>query len=435
MRELLQTQYEAQGYLPDDAEMLAEEQLANGGLRVYTTLDSGMQAIAENAARTHVAQLRDVHDLTNAAVIVIDPPTGEILAMVGSVDFNDPSIDGQVNVALAERQPGSTMKPFNYAAAMEQGWVPATVIWDTRVSIGIPGQPMYEPVNYDRLEHGPVHVRDALANSYNIPAVQTLRKVGVQYLLDLMHRFGVKSLSRDASNYGLSLTLGGGEVTLLELTNAYATFARGGVYVPTTAILCITDDQDNILYEYADGCQGGQATGATRYASPSRRQVLDQRIAFVISDILADNGARTPAMGANSPLNTGDLLTSVKTGTTDDFRDNWTVGYTADLAVGVWSGNSDNRAMRNNPSGLVGAAPIWQDTMVGIYQAHPLPPPQLIPPAGVYQERICNVRRLKDPATECQSFRQEWFFEGSVLVPDGNQMVPAPLPRPEEPVS
>ncbi|PJF42112.1 MAG: hypothetical protein CUN55_10475 [Phototrophicales bacterium] len=427
--------YEAQGYLPEDAEKLAQ-QLFDSGLRVYTTLDLGMQRIAENAARTNVAQLRDRHDLTNASVVVIEPRTGKILAMVGSIDFNDESIDGQVNVSLAQRQPGSTMKIFTYSAAIERGWVPAQIIWDTNISIGIPGQPTYEPQNYDRREHGPVHLRDALANSYNIPAVQTLRFVGVQYLLDFMHRLGVKSLNRGAENYGLSLTLGGGEVTLLELTTAYGVYANMGQYVAPQAILCIVDDDDNsILYEYAGGCPEGIRTENTISVNPAPRTVLDPRVAFLMSDILSDNAARTPAMGANSPLNTGSLLTSVKTGTTNDFRDNWTVGYTSDIVVGVWSGNSDNRPMINI-SGLQGAAPIWRDTIQGIYNNYQLPPPQLVPPSGMYQTRICNVRQLRDPATDCPAFRQEWFFETQVMIPDSNgNLLPANLPINEAPPS
>lgn len=429
-------QYEQMGYLPEDAEKLAEELVSRGGMRVYTTLDITMQGIAEEAASRNVAAVRTQHDLTNSAVVALLPNTGEILAMVGSIDFTDENIDGQVNVALAKRQPGSTMKPFTYSAAMEQGWVPSTVIWDTNVSIGIPGQQNYEPVNYDRVQHGPVHIRDALANSYNIPAVQTLRKVGVSYLLDFMHRFGVKSLDQGADNYGLSLTLGGGDVTLLELTNAYAVFARGGTYVKTTGILCVLDSKGNILYEYESGCFEGTATGSTRYASASPSVVLDPRIAFVISDILADNAARTPAMGANSPLNTGNLVTSVKTGTTNDYRDNWTVGYTSELVIGVWSGNSDNHPMRNI-SGLQGAAPIWRDTMTGFYTVMPwLPTPQLVAPSGVYSQRICNVRTLRDPATDCTGFRQEWFFDGAAFIPNEHgQLVPSSYVEQEVPLS
>jgi penicillin-binding protein 1C len=397
------------------------ELLANGGLRIYTSIDMDIQRVAEEAARRHVNDLRDRHHLTNAAVIGIHPPSGEILVMVGSVDYNNDAIDGRVNVTLAQRQPGSTMKAFTYAAAMERGWTAGTILWDTPVDIGIPGQPTYNPVNYDRRVHGPVRVRSALANSYNIPAVKTLRFVGVQYLIDFMHRFGVQSLNRGPENYGLSLTLGGGEITLLELTNGYASFARSGNYVPPHAVLCIIDKRGNILYQYENRCEkfgGGTVTERTFNEYVPNTPILDPRIAFLISDILSDNGARTPAMGANSPLNTSPLLTSVKTGTTDDFRDNWTVGYTHDLAIGVWSGNSDNSAMINI-SGLQGAAPIWRDTITGIYRVYTFPESTLPVPPGVSRQRICNINTLGDPATTCGSFIQEWYLDGPPLGPDG----------------
>lgn len=397
------------------------ELLANGGLRVYTSLDLDFQTVAEDSAERHIADLRNSNNVSNSAVVVIHPPSGEILAMVGSINYDDPSIDGQVNVALAQRQPGSTMKAFTYSAALEQGWTAGTIIWDTPVDIGIPGQPTYTPLNYDRRFHGPVRARTALANSYNIPAVKTLRKVGVQYLLDFMKRFGVESLNRDASNYGLSLTLGGGEVTLVELTNGYATFARDGNYVSPHSVLCIVDKNDNIIYQYENRCSNFGTFGNTDRTFNDgvvSTPVLDPRIAFIISDILSDNAARTPAMGANSPLNTGNLLTSVKTGTTDNFRDNWTVGYTNDLVVGVWSGNSDNSEMRNI-SGLQGAAPIWRDTMLGIYDIFDFPPSTLPVPPGVTQQRICNINTLSDPATSCGSFVNEWYLDGGPLLPDG----------------
>lgn len=190
-------------------------------------------------------------------VVVLKPLTGEIVAMVGSVDYNNDAIDGRVNVTTSVRQPGSTMKAFTYAAAMETGQTPGDVIWDTPTTIGIPGQPGYTPRNYDGQFHGPMNMRTALANSYNIPAVQTLRRYGVDYLLGLMQRFGVTSLGSDGSQYGLSLTLGGGEMSLLELTSAYTVFANQGSYVPSTAILCVLTSDDTILYQYENGCLRG----------------------------------------------------------------------------------------------------------------------------------------------------------------------------------
>ena len=224
--------------------------------------------------------------------------------MVGSADYNNDAIDGRVNVTIAPRQPGSTMKPFTYSAAMELGMSPAEVIWDTPLKVEGPGVPQNWPRNYDNRFHGPLRMRQALANSYNIPAVATLRRIGVENLLAITKRFGINSLGDDASRYGLSLTLGGGEVTLLELTRAYTVFANQGTFVPTTSILCILNSDDEILYQYENGCPRGTETARTIVQRGFGRQVLDPRVAFIISDILSDNGARSPAMGSNSPLNT-----------------------------------------------------------------------------------------------------------------------------------
>lgn len=393
------------------------EFITDGGLRVYTTVDLDFQQLAQRAAETTVRQLRDAHNLTNASVVVIHPPSGEILAMVGSIDYNNAAIDGEVNVSIAQRQPGSTVKPFTYAAAMEQGWTAGTILWDVETDFAVQGQADYTPLNYDRRFHGPVRLRDALANSYNIPAVLANEFVGVDYLISFLQRMGTQSLSNEPGRYGLSLTLGGGEITLLEMTTNYATLAREGNYVPSQSILCIIDKNDNIIYQYENRCPDGNVTNQTRNAFVSPTPVLDPRIAFVVSDILSDNAARTPAMGGNSPLNTGSLLTSVKTGTTDNFRDNWTVGYTRDLAVGVWSGNSDNSEMIN-VSGLVGAAPIWNTIMTGVYSRFEMPPSVLNPPAGMDQRRICNINGMRDPVTSCP-LRSEWFLNSAPLVPDG----------------
>lgn len=424
-----------------------KKMIARGGLRVYTSVDMDMQRMAENVARQQVDSMRVNHNMNNAAMIVLRPDTGEILAMVGSVNYEDEAIDGNVNVTIAARQPGSAMKPFTYAAALENGWSAATVIWDTETRIGISGQPEYVPNNYDNRFHGPVRVREALANSYNIPAVQTLRQVGVDYLLWMMHRVGVQSLSADASQYGLSLTLGGGEVTPLELTTAYAVLANGGVYVPSTSILCVTDSEGAILYEYERRCPTDQTrlTDSSRSVLSEGRQVMDPRIAFVISHILADNNARTPAMGSSSPLYTPGVPTSVKTGTTNDYRDNWTVGFTRNIAVGVWAGNTDNTPM-TNVSGLDGAAPIWNSVMTGIYQNPALlnglggrPPDDahLQPPGGVSQRQFCNLSRtaLQDPATSCTPSYTEWMLDSPAAVPDSQGRLVAPQPTQPPPQS
>lgn len=413
------------------------EEVAGGGYRVYTTLDLRVNEMAERAAQQQIAGLA-ANNVTNAAVLVLQPVTGEIIAMVGSVDYNNEAIDGRVNVTTAPRQPGSTMKPFTYALAMEMGMTPGHIIWDTETEIGT-----YRPVNYDRTFHGPVRMRTALANSYNIPAVQTLRRVGVDNLLNFMSRLGVQSLGTDASRYGLSLTLGGGEITLLELTRAYSVFANGGAYVPTTAILCILDNNDNILYEYEGGCQRGQPTDRTVVREGYGTQVIDPRIAFIIADILGDNNARSAAMGFNSPLNTGNLFTSVKTGTTDDFRDNWTVGFTRNVAVGVWVGNSDGQPMVNS-TGLTGAAPIWNSVITGIYNNQDLLatfaiegsllPDRLDVPQGMSQRQMCDLSTLREPALDCPGRIMEWFLDGPAGVPDGQGGLIYPPVTPPPPV-
>jgi penicillin-binding protein 1C len=418
--------------------------IARGGLHIYTSVDMDYQRLAEGAVTRQVAQMRDTHHMTNAAVVIVRPDTGEILAMVGSVNFNDESIDGEVNVTIAARQPGSAMKPFTYVSAMEKGWTAANIIWDTETQIGLPGQAPYIPVNYDRAFHGPVRVREALANSYNVPAVQTLRQVGVDYLLWMMNRVGVQSLGGDASRYGLSLTLGGGEVTPLELTTAFSVLANGSVYVPNTSIVCITNSAGDIIYEYEGRCPStARLTGKSVSVLAEGRAVIDPRIAFIISDILADNQARTPAMGSNSPLYTPGIPTSVKTGTTNDFRDNWTVGFTRNIAIGVWAGNTDNTPMID-VSGLQGAAPIWNEIMTGIYGnptlldklGQRLPDDaHLQAPGGVHQRQICNISRtaLHDPAMTCSPGIFEWFLDSPAAIPDqnGNLVASAPSPAPQ----
>ncbi|MBW4439538.1 MAG: transglycosylase domain-containing protein [Pleurocapsa minor GSE-CHR-MK-17-07R] len=409
--------------------------VARGGFRVYTTVDQNINNMARQMAADQVAALAR-NNVTNAAVLVMQPTTGEILAMVGSVDYNNDAIDGRVNVTISLRQPGSTMKPFTYSSAIENGMTPADIIWDTQTVIGD-----YTPVNYDGTFHGPVRMRDALANSYNIPAVQTLRRIGVDSLLELMRRFGVDSLSSDASQYGLSLTLGGGDITLLELTNAYSVFANGGSLVGSTAIRCVLDGDGNIIYQYREGCPNGSPTDTTVYNDGFGTQVLDPRIAFLMSDIMADEQARQPAMGFRSPLFTGDIGSSVKTGTTNDFKDNWTVGFTRNVAVGVWVGNSDGTPM-NGVSGLAGAAPIWNDVITGIY-SNPdmlarfavngqLQPDRLEQPGGMSMRNICSISGLRDPAVGCAGQTSEWMLDSPAGLFDGNGIFYPPAPAPTQ---
>jgi membrane peptidoglycan carboxypeptidase len=319
------------------------ELLYRGGLRVDTTLDLRMQEIAEEEARAQVAALAQ-RNVNNASLVAIDPTTGEIRAMLGSVDFDDKSIDGQVNVATQPNQPGSSIKPLTYYAAFERGWTPATMLMDVKTEYpdGMGG--FWEPKNYDEKEHGPVSVRQALACSYNIPAVKALQFIGIQSLIETAQRLGVTSLNRP--DYGLSLTLGGGDVTLLEMTGAFSAFASGGVWREPAAILRITDSSGREIYKYDPG---------------EGRPALDPQRAYLINHILSDNAARTPAFGHNNALEISKPA-AVKTGTTNDYRDAWTIGYTTSLVTGVWVGNTDNSEM-DRIAGSTGAGPIWHNFM------------------------------------------------------------------------
>ncbi len=274
--------------------------IAAGGYHVYTTLDMGVNDMAQQAMAQQVARLSG-NNVTNGAVIIIQPTTGQILGMVGSVDYYNDAIDGRVNVTTSLRQPGSTMKIFTYSAALEAGVIsPGSVIWDTPTLM----RPEYPegtpPRNYDGTYHGPMSLRPALANSYNIPALQTMRLVGVDYWLNFANRLGMTSFGTDASRYGISLTLGGGELSLLELSRGYAVYANQGVFVDTTSILCIVDNNENIVYQYENSCPRGNLTENTINRTGLGTQVVDPRIAYLMSDVLSDNVARSAAMGSSS---------------------------------------------------------------------------------------------------------------------------------------
>jgi penicillin-binding protein 1C len=392
VRSLLESQYDAQS-------------IYQAGLTIYTTLDPVLQARAETIVKAQMANLVN-NNARNGALVAIRPATGEILAMVGSADYNDDAISGKINMAISPtRQPGSTIKPFTYLAAFEKGWTPATLIWDVPTDFPPSGQssdtrPPYRPVNYDGRFHGPVLLRSALANSYNIPAVVALQYVGIyddpatpqaDGLVGMAQRLGITSLTRP--DYGLALTLGGGEVSLLEMTAAYAVIANNGLRIPPVAITKITDYAGQVIYEYQP---------------PAGEQVIRVEHAFLISSILSDNDARTPVFGANSVLNLP-FQAAAKTGTTNDFRDNWTMGYTPDLAVGVWVGNADYSPMQNT-SGLTGAAPIWAQFM---YDAVPAltnnSPRQFVRPANVIDREICRVSGT-EPSSYCPAPPRGEFF-------------------------
>jgi penicillin-binding protein 1C len=390
--------------------MYDPQTIYHSGFQVYTTLDPGLQDLAEGIVQRQVLSLAD-KNVSGGALVAIHPATGEILAMVGSPDFNaQPS--GQVNMAVRPRQPGSAMKPLTYLAAFEMGWTPATLLWDVPSEFPPSNDPYdtnppYKPVNYDGKFHGPVTVRAALANSYNVPAVKTLRAVGIydnpdtpqpDGLIQMAKRLGITTLNR--TDYGLSLTLGGGEVTPLELTSAFSVMANGGLKVPAAAILQIRTYAGETVYEYQP---------------PAGEQVLRPEHAFLISSILSDNEARMPMFGTNSVLKLP-FPAAVKTGTTNDFRDNWTVGYTPDLAAGVWVGNPDNEPMVGT-TGVSGAAPIWAEFMINaIQQLTGNNPTPFTPPSGIIQKLVCATTGA-EPGKYCLTTRSEYFAADQLPLP------------------
>jgi len=424
-----------------------EDYVNRGGLKIITTLDLELQNQAECVARTQVARLSGApadtvipaeggapcqaaeffpptraadagqnRNVTNAAVVALDPQTGEIRALVGSVDYWNRAISGNFNIAVdGQRQPGSAFKPFTYLEAFRQGFSPATMLLDVRRQFPIPGQEPYEPENYDRKFHGPVSLRQALARSYNLPAVDVLNRVGIDNVIRRAHQLGINTL--ETGSYGLALTLGGGEVTLLDMTYAYSVFANlgvmAGVPVPPeeqrpgyrqlnpVSVLQIIARDGSVLYDAA--------------AEARTQPILSPELAYLINDVLSDDEARAAAFGRASALVIPGHRAAAKTGTTNDFRDNWTLGYTPQLAVGVWVGNADNSEMEG-VSGLTGAAPIWHAVMA--YATRAWQPQGWPRPEGIVSVRVCVPSGLL-PTPYCPETREEIFLRGSEpLTPD-----------------
>ncbi len=370
-------------------------------LVIRSTLNADIQSVAEQIVKRRIEQFKPLEggvnpNVNNAALIVIEPHTGEILTLVGSADYFDDSIHGALNMAISPRQTGSAFKPIIYAAALDPArtnvWTAGSSILDVSTTfVTKDGQP-YIPVNYDGKEHGFVSVREALGSSLNVPAVQILQSIGIEDVITLAKQLGVKSL-QEPQQYDLSLALGGGEMSLLELSRAYAAFANEGKFTDTSLILDVRDVDGDLLY--------------VPEKLPSH-QVIDPRVAWLISDILSDDRARSTGFGINSVLKI-DRIAAVKTGTTTNFHDNWTIGYTPDLLVGVWVGNSDYQAM-HNVTGLTGAAPIWAETMRAILQGRP--DKNFIKPNGLIQIEICDLSGLL-PTAACPHTRTEWFISGT----------------------
>lgn len=387
-----------------------------GGLEVTTTLDLDWQYTAETVALRQVTALnapqdgKPPHNVHGAALVALDAHTGQVMAMLGNVDEGHGSA---INMALAPRQPGSTLKPFTYALSFNpdqlQPWTPATMILDVATPFITQEMSSYTPSNYGLVEHGPVLIREALASSYNIPAVVALNHVGLPALLDLLHKVGITTLQHP-EKLGLSLTLGGGDVRLLDLTAAYAALARDGRPITPSMILEVKDKAGNVLYQWEQ--------------PPIEEYAIDPRVAYLITDILSDNEARLPAFGNHSALSLG-RPAAAKTGTTTDFRDNWTMGYTPDVVVGVWAGNPDNTPMVD-VSGVTGAGPIWNAFMREITKGTPETPFER--PAGVEQAEICAGSGLL-PTEYCPQKRLEWFIKGTLPTAKDTMFQPFTIDR------
>ncbi len=385
--------WQAQGRLPRDVP-----------LEVRTTLDLDVQTLAEKAVQRHLAYLREGGDrrVNNAAVVVIQVDTGDVLALVGSADYHNTAIHGAVNMAVMPRPTGSAFKPIFYALALQPGqphpWTEATVLWDVRTVFHTHEGRPYIPQNYDRQEHGPVTLRQALASSLNIPAVLTLQKVGLEATLNAARRLGITSLGV-AEHYDLSLALGGGEVSLLELTAAYTAFADAGKYHPPLMILDVHPLSPDA---------GGTTAPLYQATPPEPTPVWDPRVAWLISDILSDDTARTLGFPRHTSLEVG-FPAAVKTGTSSGFHDNWAIGYTPAYVVGVWVGNADFQAMEG-VDGLTGAAPIWH-SLIRALQGHRPPQPFERPP-GLVRREVCTLSGVL-PTPACPQTHWAWFIAGT----------------------
>ncbi len=386
------------------------DQLYSDGLDVTTTVDLNWQEAAQRFAQQHLDELNHPTvagkvpaNATDAALVAMDPYTGQVLTMLGSPDYFDTSIDGNVNAALALRQPGSALKPFTYSAALDPDqstpWTAGTVLLDVSTPFITRKLQSYTPADFGLVEHGPVSVREALASSLNIPAVITLDHVGIKAMVQLANNAGLTSLAQNTV-VDLSITLGGGEVRLLDMAQAYSIFANGGYRIEPTMLLKVTDRKQNqVLYQWQQTQLGSTAQTI---------RLIDPRVAYIISNILSDNNARIPGFGANSALNIG-RPAAAKTGTTTDFRDNWVMGYTPNLVVGVWVGNADNTPMVD-VTGVSGAAPIWNAFMRAVLNGQP--ELDFKQPPGIVTRTICTTSGLLATPI-CPRQRSEIYIDGT----------------------
>ncbi|MCR4329698.1 MAG: transglycosylase domain-containing protein [Candidatus Roizmanbacteria bacterium] len=402
-----------------------ERRVQEGGLRVYTTLDYDIQKSAEDILDEELKNLKG-YNVGNGALMVTRPPTGEILAMIGSKDFFG-TASGAYNVTTALRQPGSSIKPLNYAVGIDTHRVTASSMFlDIPTCFAVPGQKGYCPKNYDNTFHGPVQLRFALANSYNIPAVKMLALNGVDTFVASASAFGISTF-KDPSRYGLSLTLGGGEVRMTDMARAFSIFPNQGVDKDLVAVLRVEDRNKKELYKYEDrNVITDVVKKKLNYPNTLFIQgprLIGRDTAFIISHILLDNNARAQAFSTGSLLHLpGHEAVSVKTGTTDDFKDNWTIGFTPNFMTLVWVGNNDGTPMNSNlTSGVTGAAPIWNRVMQKVLKNQPDLWP--IQPDTVVGAEVCTISgmrpRMNGDAKSCNT-RYEYFAKGTVPAEENN---------------
>ena len=424
------------------AQKYGEDMVERGGLEVITSLDLPVQTMAQQIVSQEASYLERLH-VTNAAALITKPQTGEIIAMVGSKDYFDTKNQGNFNVTTALRQPGSSIKPVMYSLALESGYTPATTIEDSPVTYTVPGQPPYTPRNYDSRYHGKVTLRTALASSYNIPAVKTLASLGVNRMIEQGRKLGITTWV-DPASYGLSLTLGGGEVKMVDMAVAYGTIANLGYRVDLHPFLKISDSKGSILEQYS--CQEQahplklivEKTQAASTSPPvcPMSQTINPAVAYQLVDILSDNSARAPAFGAHSTLVIPGKKVAVKTGTTNNLKDNWTIGFTPDYLVATWVGNNDNSPMSYVASGVTGASPIWQKI---IYQlVKDLPDASFPHPNNLVKVEICPLTGTLY-CSECPKRQVEYFIPGTqpknACTPDqvNRLLSPSPTPPPVNP--
>jgi membrane carboxypeptidase/penicillin-binding protein len=422
-------------------EKYGQKMVEEGGLEVKTSLDLKTQNLAQLIVRQEIDQLRSLK-ISNGAALVTNPKTGEILAMVGSRDYFDIENDGNYNVTTAQRQPGSSIKPVNYSVALSMGFTPATIIPDTPITFRVPGQPPYSPINYDNRFHGNVPLRIALASSYNVPAVKVISAIGVSRMIEQGEKMGITTWN-DSSRFGLSLTLGGGEVKMTDMAVVYGTLANLGMRVDLNPILAVKDYKGKVLEKLdCRMARGGVPLNEQALDSASRRSVsedaegdrrtlalarelnaapdlsapcngesvLSPEIAYLLNDILSDNAARTPAFGPNSLLNIPHYPhVAVKTGTSNNLKDNWAIGYTPDILVATWVGNNDASPMSYVASGVTGASPIWQKIMIELLKDKS---DQEFPkPEDLVKIEICSLTNTL-PCNGCGG-KWEYFLPGT----------------------